>query len=100
MADKYVPQQYQVIYGNDFLKDLKRIIKGGNKSIKNNVQNTIQELKFDPHKKRPNLDIKLISRRENAVYRVRLGKYRMVYEIDEDEKKIYITMLFIRGRGY
>ena len=100
MTGDGAPQQYQVVYGKDFLKDLKRIIKGGNKSIKSNVQNVIQELKSDPHKKRPGLDIKLISKRKDSTYRIRLGKYRMVYEIDENEKKIYITMLFIREHGY
>ena len=100
MTDEDAPQEYQVIYGNDFLKDLKRIIKGGNKSIKSNVQNAILKLRSDPHRKRPGLDIKLISKREDSIYRIRLGKYRMVYEIDENEKKIYITMLFIREHGY
>lgn len=100
MTDKDVPQEYQVVYGKGFLKDLKRIIKGGNKSIKSNVQNAIQKLKSNPHKKRSGLDIKLISKREDSTYRIRLGKYRMVYEIDENEKKIYITMLFIREHGY
>jgi addiction module RelE/StbE family toxin len=91
---------YQVIYGKDFLKDLKGIIKGGNKSIKNKVKETVEELKSDPHRKRPKVDLKLISSKSEAVYRVRLGKYRLVYEIDENEKKINITMIFPRGRGY
>ena len=65
LTDDDAPQQYQVVYGKGFLKDLKRIIKGGNKSIKSNVQNAIQELKSGPHKKRPGLDIKLISKRED-----------------------------------
>ena len=100
MTDKDTLQHYQIVYGKEFLKDLKRIIKGGNKSIKDNVKNTIQELETEPYKKRPGVDIKLISKREDSTYRVRLGKYRMVYVIDEDEKKIIITMLFIRGQGY
>jgi addiction module RelE/StbE family toxin len=91
---------YLIIYGKDFLKDLKGIIKGGNKSIKNKVKETVEELKSDPHKKRPRVDLKLISTKSEAVYRVRLGKYRLVYEIDEKEKKINITMIFPRGRGY
>ena len=91
---------YQVRYGKGFLKDLKKIMKGGDKSIKKRVKEIVEELKIEPHKKRPNVDIKLISPREEGVYRVRIGKYRMLYEIDEGKKIISITMIFSRGKGY
>ena len=100
MANKSSSKNYQIIYGKDFLKDLKIIIKGGNKKIKNKVNEIVLELKSDPHKKRPKVDLKLISSKSEAVYRVRLGKYRLIYQIEEKEKKINITMIFPRGRGY
>jgi len=46
------------------------------------------------------MDIKLISPKKESIYRVRLGKYRLVYEIDETNKTISLTMFFIRGKGY
>ena len=88
--------KYGIIYGKGFLKDIKKIIKSGNKKIVNNVEQVIEKLKIDPHKKRSGIDIKLISSRKEAVYRVRIGKYRMVYEIDEALKKIYLTMIFLK----
>ena len=91
--------KYRIIYGKDYLKDLKNIVKSGDKKIVNKVEQIIEKLKKDPHKKRSGVDIKLISSRKDAVYRVRIGKYRMVYEIDESEKKIFITMIFPRGSG-
>ena len=100
MTNKAPSKNYQIIYGKDFLKDLKNIIKVGNKGIKNKVNEIVQELKSDPHRKRPKVDLKLISSKSEAVYRVRLGKYRLIYQIEEKEKKIYITMIFPRGRGY
>ena len=51
MTVKNTSQQYQVVYGRDFLKDLKRIMKGGDKSIKAKVKKAIVELKSNPHKK-------------------------------------------------
>jgi addiction module RelE/StbE family toxin len=93
-------KDYQIIYAKDFLKDLKNIVKGGNKRIKKQVKDAVEELKYNPHRKRPKLDIKLISGKSEAVYRVRLGKYRLIYQIDEAEKKINITMIFLRGKGY
>ena len=91
---------YRVIYGGPFLKDLKKIIRGGDKRITKRVKEIVEELKKDPHQNRSRVDLKLISTREEAVYRVRLGRYRMVYEIDEDKKMVTLTMIFPRGRGY
>jgi len=92
--------QYIIIQGRDFLKDVKKIMKGGESSILKDIQRTFDELKQDPYTKRPKVDIKLISSRKDATYRVRLGKYRLIYEIDEATKTIYVTMFFIRGKGY
>ncbi len=91
---------YRIIQGKDFLKDVKKILKSGDKSILLNIQNVIDELKIDPHKKRPKMDIKLISSKKESTYRVRLGKYRLVYKIDESNKTVFITMFFSRGKGY
>jgi mRNA-degrading endonuclease RelE of RelBE toxin-antitoxin system len=88
--------KYRIIYGTDYLKDLKNIVKNGDKKIVNKSENIIEKLKIDPHKKRSGVNIKLISSRKDAVYRVRIGKYRMVYEIDEAEKKIFLTMIFLK----
>ncbi|UCE36727.1 MAG: type II toxin-antitoxin system RelE/ParE family toxin [Thermoplasmata archaeon] len=88
--------KYKIIYGKDFLKDLKKIIKSGEKKIKDKVEQVVEKLLIDPHKKRSGVDIKLISSRKEAVYRVRIGKYRIIYQIDEKEKKLYITMIFLK----
>ena len=64
------------------------------------VEEIIEELKRDPHNKRPRVDIKLISSKKEGVYRVRIGRYRMVYQVDEENMIIYITMIFHRERGY
>jgi len=91
---------YKIIQGKDFLKEVKKILKGGDKSLVSDIQRVIDELKSNPHKKRPKLDIKLISPKKESIYRVRLGKYRLVYEIDESNKSVILTMFFTRGKGY
>lgn len=91
---------YRILQGKDFLKDVKKILKSGDKSLLSDIQRVIDELKSDPHKKRPKMDIKLISPKKESIYRVRLGKYRLVYEIDETNKTIFLTMFFIRKKGY
>jgi len=91
---------YRVLQGKDFLRDVKKILKSGDKSLLSDIQRVIDELKIDPHKKRPKMDIKLISPKKESIYRVRLGKYRLVYEVDETDKTVILTMFFIRGKGY
>lgn len=94
------PSNYKILQGKDFLRDVKKILKSGDNSILSDIQRVIDELKTDPHKKRPKMDIKLISPKKESIYRVRLGKYRLVYGIDESNKTIILTMFFIRGKGY
>ena len=91
---------YRILQGKDFLKDVKKILKSGEKSLLSDIQKVIDELKIDPHKKRPKMDIKLISTKKESIYRIRLGKYRVLYEIDETNKTVILTMFFIRGKGY
>ena len=68
--------------------------------MREKVKQIFSHLKEDPHTKRPNVDIKLISSREGGVYRIRLGDYRMTYEVDEEKKLIMVTKIFQRGKGY
>lgn len=91
---------YRVIFGGSSVKDLKKIIMSGNKNIKKRVMAKANELKIDPYTKRPKADIKLISSREEGVYRIKIGDFRMVYDINEDDKIVSITMIFHRGKGY
>lgn len=91
---------YELIYSKKFAKGLKDIIKSGKPEMRERVKQVLSYLKEDPHMKQPNVDIKLISSREEGVYRVRIGDLRMTYEIDEEKKLIMITKIFPRGKGY
>lgn len=89
-----------MIYSKRFAKGLKEIIKSGKPELRDRVKQVFSFLKEDPHTKRPNVDIKLISSREEGVYRVRIGDYRLTYEVDEKRKLIMVTKIFPRGKGY
>ena len=60
----------------------------------------LNELKADPFRKRPNADIKLISTVKDGVYRLRMGGYRIIYQVKRKEREVILTILFDRGRGY
>ena len=60
---------YKIIQGRDFLRDFKKILKSRDKSVLLDIQEIIDELKINPHKKRPKMDIKLISPNKESTYR-------------------------------
>ena len=91
---------YELRHSKRFAKNLKKIIQSGKPEMRSKVKQVLNEIKQDPHTKRPTVDIKLISSKEEGIYRIRIGEYRITYEIDENEKIIMITTIFIRGKGY
>lgn len=79
---------------------MKNIIKTGKPEMRGRVKKSFSLIKQDPHTKRSYVDIKLISSKEEGVYRVRIGDYRITYEVDEENKLIKVTRIFPRGKGY
>ena len=55
---------YELRYSKRFAKDLKRIIRSGKPEMRSKVNKVLNELKKDPHSRRPSVDIKLISKKK------------------------------------
>lgn len=68
--------------------------------IQNKIKLALQELEKDPLTPRPKADIKKLSgtRGRKHAYRIRTGDYRIVYDVED--KKVYVTLIFHRGKGY
>ena len=91
---------YQLLISKKFAKGLKDIIKSGKPEMRERVKKIFVELKGEHHTKRSGVDIKLISSKEESIYRIRIGEYRIIYEIDEKMKTIMFTKIFQREKGY
>jgi len=62
------------------------------------IEEHLEELKENPYKSRPLADIrKLGGFKSPAMYRIRIGRQRLEYFVDESEKVIYITNAFLRS---
>jgi mRNA-degrading endonuclease RelE of RelBE toxin-antitoxin system len=62
------------------------------------IEEHVEELKKDPYKHRPLADIrKLGGFKSPAMYRMRIGRQRLEYFVDESEKIIYIIKAFPRS---
>ncbi len=93
-------QNYVVDMSRDLCKSLKRIRRSGQGYIIERLEEIIPQLEMDPHTNRPGVDIKLISTRKESRYRVRIGDYRLIYEVDEETKIVQITALMHRSKIY
>jgi len=81
---------YEVLYYSKAEKELSKI----NKNEAKVIFVKISQLKTEP---RPNLSIKL---KGYEYYRLRIGNYRVIYQIDDENKKINIITIKHRSEVY
>ena len=83
-------REYEIIYYSKAEKELSKI----NKKEAKVIYQEISQLKFDPH---PQMSIKL---KGNEYYRLRIGNYRVIYEIDEKTIKVIVITIKHRSESY
>lgn len=75
----------------------KHLIKLDQKTF-DKISEHIEELKKGPYKPRSHADIKKLKGfKSPPMYRLRIGKQRLEYFVDESDKTIYITDAFMRS---
>jgi len=71
-------------------------------SLRNDLQKRIMDalktLEDDPFQPRSGADIKRISHTNPTKYRLRIGNYRIIYDVENTIVKV--IEVFKRGRGY
>jgi len=84
---------YKITYHKSTIKDLKKI------SLKKKVSiiNKIEKLAINPFVQNTNLK-KL--QNNLHIYRLRVGKFRIIYEIDQKNKKIVVWKIKPRASVY
>ena len=62
------------------------------------IEESIEEIKKNPYRKRPKADIiKLGGYRSPPMYRLRIGRHRLEYFVDENDKEIQVVNAFLRS---
>ncbi len=82
---------YKVI----FSKKAAKFVYVLEKSHKEKLKQIVMQLRNNPF----SYPYKKIKGKEN-MYRIRIGKYRMLYEVDKINKRIIILKMDARGRVY
>jgi len=68
--------------------------------VKDHIKTTLRQLENDPFRSRPGVDIKRLkgTKGRRNLFRLRVGDYRVIYDVDE--KVVWVTEIFHRGKGY
>jgi mRNA interferase RelE/StbE len=62
------------------------------------IEESVKEIKKNPYRKRPKADIiKLSGYRSPPMYRLRVGRHRLEYFVDENDKVIQVVDAFLRS---
>jgi len=89
---------YQIFETDEFLKKIKKITNRDQTFIERKLlQHIYPQLKEEPHYGN---NIKKLIDYKPVTWRYRIGKYRLFYVIDEDERVVYILSIDLRKDAY
>ena len=87
--------RYNVLVSKSAIKQIKML----DKKFQEKIKSVLNELENDPFQSRSGADIKKLHKiSKSHLYRIRIGKYSIVYNIDNNNVKI--ARIFLRERGY
>jgi mRNA interferase RelE/StbE len=85
-------------YNLIFKKQVKKFIEKQDKNLKNRLKEAFLNLGDNPYPTNDSLDIKKL--KACSEYRLRIGKYRFIYQIEEDVLIIIMEKADSRGDIY
>jgi mRNA interferase RelE/StbE len=85
---------YDLIYSATFRQRFRKLPI----EIQERIRSTLAELKIDPLTRRSGMAIRRLAGFDPKKWRVRVGDYRIVYQVEGNI--IMVIEVFPRGRGY
>lgn len=87
---------YEVLVDERVEKDLDKVPK----YVVEKFLRLLDEFEKNPIRPRSGFDVKPMEGYPGNTYRLRIGKYRVLYAVDSDNKKVRITTVQHRGDAY
>lgn len=87
---------YEVLIDERVEKDLDKVPK----YVVEKFLRLLDEFEKNPIRPRSGFDVKPVEGYPDNTYRLRIGKYRVLYAVDNDNKKVRITTVQHRGDVY
>lgn len=85
---------YELYYSATFLQRFRKLPQ----EFQVKIRSALTELQKDPFNRRPGLPIRRLTGFDRKKWRVRVGDYRIVYQVEGNI--INVAEVFPRGRGY
>lgn len=95
----YLPKgttPYKVLIDERVEKDLEKVPK----YVVDKFLKLLDEFEKNPIRPRSGFDVKPMEGYPGNTYRLRIGKYRVLYSVDHEDKKVRITTVQHRGDAY
>lgn len=90
--------EYRIFETRQFQKDLDSIAKAGQADVARKLRRVVYpQLQFHPHY---GTNIRKLKSYSPDTWRYRIGAWRFFYEIDEDERIIFMISASHRGSAY
>ena len=86
--------KYEVLLSETVRKQLKDLPI----DLQQRIKASLMELKNDPFRSRPKVDIKRLKGPNRNYFRLRIGDYRVLYVIEETN--VMVAKVFHRSQGY
>lgn len=84
----------------DVEQTLGRLRTSGRTNLVRRILSGIRVLAENPLQKRPGADIRRLRGTREPVYRLRIGSYRVLYEVERETKTVFVTTVAHRGSAY
>ena len=90
--------EYRLFETDQFCKDLRAIARSGQASVAEKLRSTV----YPQQQQRPHLGphIKKLRDHTPPTWRYRIGAWRFLYEIDEEERIVFLTAASHRSAAY
>ena len=87
---------YEVLVDEKVEKDLAKVPN----HIVEKFLNSLDEFEINPVRSRPGFDAKRLKGFPGNMYRLRIGNYRVLYSVDNNDRVIQITTIMHRSVAY
>jgi len=92
--------RYELRFSRAFIRELRRLRRSGQSGLEERISRSVRALAEDPFTPRPGVDIARLRLPGERLFRLRVGEYRVLYEVELGQRVITVTSVFHRGKGY
>ena len=82
------------------VKELKRLEKAGRGDVADRIRETIRLMEEDPITPRVRFDIRVVQAAPEGTFRVRIGGYRVLFQVDTVARVVRVTRVSRRPSAY